>query len=45
MNPLKKRIITFDEIMFGNHETDDTSVSHGVSSGKSSLGKLSLIHI
>ena len=39
MNPLKKRIITFDEIMNGNFETDDTSVSHAVSSGKSSLAK------
>ena len=39
MTPLKKRIISFDEIMHGNMDTDDTSVSHNVSSGKSSLGK------
>ena len=39
MNPLKKRIISFDEIMTGNLETDDTSVSQYINSGKSSLAK------
>jgi len=39
LSPMKKRIISLDEILISGMETDDTNESEVCNSGKSSLGK------